>query len=43
MKIKKIMIQYENGSWKGYNLSGFLAVFQVRLIEWLKQRGVYVV
>ena len=37
-KIKQVMILYEDGSSKGYNLNAFLAVFQNRLREWLKQR-----
>ncbi len=41
-KIKQIIIIYDNGNKKGYNLNAFLAVFQERLREWLKQRGVYV-
>ena len=40
MKIKQILIKYDNGTVKGYNLNGFLKVFQIRLREWLSQRGV---
>ncbi len=39
MKVKQIIIKYDNGNVKGYNLNGFLATFKDRLREWLIQRG----
>ncbi len=38
-KVKQIMILYNDGSSKWYNLNAFLSVFQHKLMEWLKQRG----
>jgi len=39
MKIKQIIILYENGNAKGYNLNAFLKVFRFKLKEWLAQGG----
>jgi len=37
-KVKQVIIQFDDGSFWGGNLNGFIASFKSHLEEWLKQR-----